>query len=75
MMVLFLAMKKNKIYSSIYEYGHTGLIPGYQTIAKYHKDLDMVVIQFTNTVNFEGYNWNMSEIMYNRILKIVKKKE
>ena len=67
--------KEQEIYSSIYEYGHTGLIPGYQTIAKYHKDLDVVVIQFTNTVNFEGYNWNMSEIMYNRILKIVKKKE
>ena len=67
--------KEQEIYSSIYEYGHTGLIPGYQTIAKYHKDLDMVVIQFTNTVNFEGYNWNMSEIMYNRILKIVKKIE
>ncbi|MDX1720648.1 MAG: serine hydrolase domain-containing protein [Salegentibacter mishustinae] len=67
--------KEQEIYSSIYEYGHTGLIPGYQTIAKYHKDFDMVVIQFTNTVNFEGYNWNMSEIMYNRILKIVKKKE
>lgn len=67
--------KEQEIYSSIYEYGHTGLIPGYQTIAKYHKDLDVVVIQFTNTVNFDGYNWNMSEIMYNRILKIVKKKE
>ncbi|UBZ07233.1 beta-lactamase family protein [Salegentibacter mishustinae] len=67
--------KEQEIYSSIYEYEHTGLIPGYQTIAKYHKDLDVVVIQFTNTVNFEGYNWNMSEIMYNRILKIVKKKE
>ena len=67
--------KEQEIYSSIYEYGHTGLIPGYQTIAKYHKDLDVVVIQFTNTVNFEGYNWNMSEIMYNRILKIVKKIE
>jgi len=67
--------KEQEIYSSIYEYEHTGLIPGYQTIAKYHKDLDVVIIQFTNTVNFDGYNWNMSEIMYNRILKIVKKKE
>lgn len=67
--------KEQGIYSSIYEYGHTGLIPGYQTIAKYHKDIDAVIIQFTNTVNFEGYNWNMSEIMYNRIVKIVKKKE
>lgn len=67
--------KEQEIYSSIYEYEHTGLIPGYQTIARYHKDLDMVVIQFTNTVNFDGYNWNMSEVMYNRIVKIVSKKE
>jgi len=50
------------------------LIPGYQTIAKYNKDIDAVVIQFTNTVNFNGYNWNMSEIMYSRIVKILKKK-
>ncbi|MBN2263154.1 MAG: beta-lactamase family protein [Prolixibacteraceae bacterium] len=66
--------KEQEIYSSIYKFEHTGLIPGYQTIAKYHKDIDVVVIQFTNTVNFDGYNWNMSEIMYNRIIKILKKK-
>lgn len=66
--------KEQEIYSSIYRYEHTGLIPGYQTIAKYHQDIDAVVIQFTNTVNFEGYNWNMSEIMYNRIVKILRKK-
>ncbi|MEQ8239820.1 MAG: serine hydrolase domain-containing protein [Cyclobacteriaceae bacterium] len=62
------------IYSSIYVYGHTGLIPGYQTIAKYQADIDAVVIQFTNTVNFDGYNWSLSEIMYNRIIKIIKTK-
>lgn len=71
---VFKDKKEQEIYSSIYKYGHTGLIPGYQTIAKYHKDLDVVVIQFTNTVNFDGYNWNMSEVMYNRILKIIRKK-
>lgn len=63
---------EQEIYSSIYEYGHTGLIPGYQTIAKYHAELDAVVIQFTNTVDFEGYNWSLSEVMYNRIIKILK---
>jgi len=72
---VFKDKKEQEIYSSIYKYEHTGLIPGYQTIAKYHKDLDAVVIQFTNTVNFDGYNWNMSEIMYNRIVKILKKTE
>jgi len=66
--------KEQQIYSSIYEYEHTGLIPGYQTIAKYHKDIDAVVVQFTNTVDFDGYNWSLSEIMYNRIVKILRKK-
>lgn len=63
---------EQEIYSSIYEYEHTGLIPGYQSIAKYHKDIDAVVIQFVNTTNFDGYNWNLSEIVYNRILKILR---
>lgn len=71
---VFRDKKEQEIYSSIYKYEHTGLIPGYQTIAKYHKDIDAVVIQFTNTVDFEGYNWNMSEIMYGRIVKILRKK-
>ncbi len=71
---VFRDKKEQEIYTSIYKYEHTGLIPGYQTIAKYHKDIDAVVIQFTNTVNFQGYNWNMSEIMYNKIVKIVRKK-
>ena len=71
---VFRDKKEQETYSSIYKYGHTGLIPGYQTIAKYHKDLDAVVIQFTNTVNFDGDNWNMSEIMYGRIVNILRQK-
>ena len=64
---------EEETYSSIYEYDHTGLIPGYQSIAKYHEDIDAVLIQFTNTSDFEGYNWNLSEIMYRRIVKILRK--
>jgi len=71
---VFKDKNEQEIYSSIYKYEHTGLVPGYQTIAKYHKDIDAVIIQFTNTVNFDGYNWNLSEIMYNRIIKILRKK-
>ena len=63
--------REQTIYSSIYEYEHTGWVPGYQSIAKYHKDIDTVVIQFTNTTG--SYNWNLSEIVYNRIVKILKK--
>ena len=62
---------EQEIYSSIYVYNHTGLVAGYQSIAEYHKDLDAVVVQFTNTTDFNGYNWNISEIVYNRIVKIL----
>jgi CubicO group peptidase (beta-lactamase class C family) len=65
---------EQEIYSSVYVYNHTGLIPGYQSIAEYHEDIDTVVIQFNNTTNFNGYDWNLAEIIYNRIVKIVKKK-
>ncbi len=63
--------KEQEIYSSIYVYGHSGLIPGYQSIAKYHTDIDAVIIQFTSPTSFEGYNWNLSEIVYNRIIQIL----
>ncbi|PWE00915.1 serine hydrolase domain-containing protein [Marinilabilia rubra] len=69
---VFKDQNEQDIYTSIYRYNHTGLIPGYQTIAAYHHDIDAVVILFTNTVDFEGYNWNLSEIVYNRILKILR---
>jgi CubicO group peptidase (beta-lactamase class C family) len=59
------------IYSSIYVYDHTGLLPGYSSIAKYHKDIDAVVIQFVNTSG--GNTWTISEIIYKRIIKILKK--
>ncbi len=39
--------KEQAIYSSIYEYEHTGLLP--------------------------GYSWNVSEIVYARIVKILKR--
>lgn len=64
---------EQEIYSSIYEYNHTGLIPGYQSIAQYHQDIDTVVIQFVNTTNFDGYTWNLSEIVYNRIIRILRR--
>ncbi|MCH4824647.1 beta-lactamase family protein [Gramella lutea] len=64
---------EQEIYSSIYVYEHTGLIVGYQSIAKYYKDIDTVIIQFNNTTNFNGYDWNLAEIINNRIEKIVRK--
>jgi len=66
---------EQEIYSSIYVYEHTGLVIGYQSIAKYHNDIDTVVIQFVNTTNFDGYTWNLSEISYSRVVKIVRSKK
>ena len=66
---------EQEIYSSIYVYEHTGLVPGYQSIAKYHKDINTVVIQFNNTTNFDGYDWNLAEIIYSRIVKIVTREK
>jgi CubicO group peptidase (beta-lactamase class C family) len=66
-----LSEEEQAIYSAVYEYEHTGLVPGYQSIARYHKDIDAVVIQFVNT---SGENtWTLSEIGYNRIVQILRK--
>lgn len=58
-----------------YEYHHGGLVVGYQSLAEYHKDIDAVVVQFINTTDFDGYEWNLSEIVINRIIDIIKKQK
>ena len=57
------------IYSSIYKYEHTGWLPGYQSIARYHKDVDTVVIQFVSTTG--GEMELVSNVVYNRIVQIL----
>ncbi len=70
------------IYSSIYEYEHTGWVPGYYSIARYHEDIDTVVIQFVSTTG--GDTWGaaniiggkttaVANIIYNRIVRILNK--
>lgn len=62
---------ENAIYSSIYVYEHTGLLPGYSSIARYYKDIDTVVIMFVNTSG--GNSWTTLEVVYNRIVRILHK--
>lgn len=64
---------EKEIYDSIYVYEHGGLVPGYQSLAEYHKDIDTIIVQFMNTTNFQGYEWNLSQITINRIEKIIRK--
>ncbi len=58
-----------------YVYDHGGLVVGYQSLAEYHEDMDTVVVQFINTTDFEGYEWNLSEIVYSRIVKILRNRK
>lgn len=70
------------IYSSIYEYEHTGWVPGYYSIARYHEDIDAVVVQLVNTTGGEtwgvsnitgGKALGISNIIYNRIVRILRR--
>lgn len=65
-----LTKKEQEIYTSIYVFEHTGLLPGYQSIARYHKELDAVIVLFINT---SGSNsWTKMETLYKKITKIIK---
>lgn len=66
---------EQEIYASIYEYEHGGWVPGYQSFAKYHPDLDAVFVEFYSTTDSKLYNWNLSEIINNRIVKIIKRRK
>jgi hypothetical protein len=68
------------IYSSIYEYDHDGWVPGYHSMARYHEDIDTVVVQLVSTTG--GETWGtanvvggkataISNIIYNRIVRIL----
>jgi len=74
--------KEQAIYASIYEFEHTGWVPGYYSIARYHEDIDTVVVQFVSTTG--GETWGqaniiggkataISNIVYNKIVRILKR--
>lgn len=64
--------QEQAIYSSVYEYEHTGWLNGYTSIARYENDIDAVIIQFVNTSKGEMF-WLGLERSYSRILKAVRK--
>lgn len=65
--------EEQEMYSSLYKYEHTGLLPGYQSIARYHEESDAVIIQFVNTSGKSS--WSKSETVYRRVVKIVERVE
>ena len=66
---------EQEIYSSIYVYKHSGWVLGYQSFSEYHEDIDTVVVQFNNTTDSKLYMWNLAEIVYTRIVKIIRNKK
>ncbi|MDG1656844.1 MAG: serine hydrolase [Schleiferiaceae bacterium] len=67
-----LSLEEQKLYTSVYEYEHTGWLNGYTSIARYESDIDAVIIQFVNTSKGQAF-WIGLERSYNRILSAVKK--
>lgn len=62
---------EQEAFASVQEYEHTGLLPGYQSIARF--DNDTVVVQFTNVSG--GDRWSRSEVIYRRITRILHRHE
>lgn len=69
-----LSQQEQQLYSSLYVYQHTGLIPGYQSQALYDKDTDTVLVIFVNTSNFSDDNyWALFELLGSRVKQILAK--
>ena len=62
--------KEMEIYASIYEFNHDGWVLGYTSIARYHKDIDTVVIQFVSTVGNDIEL--LRDIVYSRVMDIIR---
>jgi len=65
-----LTREEQAIYSSVYVYEHTGLLPGYESVARYHKDTDTVVVVFVST---SGANsWGKIDAIESRVARITR---
>ena len=69
-----LTEQEQAIYSSVYEYEHTGWLPEYCSIARYHSDMDAIIIQFVNTSGKEIF-WLKLKRVYNKIVHCVENEQ
>ena len=63
--------KERGIYTSIYEFEHSGWVPGYESFALYHADQDAVVVSLYSTTDPDLILWNLAEIINGRIARII----
>ncbi len=65
-----LTAEEQVIYSSIYHYEHTGWVLGYQSVARYHEDIDAVVIMFLSTTG--GETILLRDVIYSRVMDVIR---
>ncbi|NII09502.1 serine hydrolase domain-containing protein [Oleiagrimonas sp. C23AA] len=63
--------EERALYASVYEYGHAGWLPGYHSIARYHRDIDTVVVEFVSTTG--GDRELLTNVVYKRIVRILRR--
>lgn len=68
-----LTTEEQALYSSLYQFNHSGWVPGYQSFATYYEDIDAVVVAFYSTTDADLIYWNLAEIINHRIAKILRK--
>ncbi len=66
--------EQQAIYTSVYEYEHTGWVTGYTSIVRYHPDIDAVVVQFVSTSS-GGLFWIELERVYSRVVAILEREQ
>ena len=66
-----LSTSAQEIYASIYPFEHTGLVPGYSSIARYDEDTDSVIVVFVNTSGRRL--WGLVENVYRRAVRITRR--
>lgn len=64
-----LSESERNIYASVYWFNHSGWLPGYQSIANYHSNIDAVVIQFVNTTG--GSSESIASSSYQQIIDVL----
>lgn len=62
-----LSADERALYATLYVFDHTGLLPGYLSIARHHADLDAVVVLFANSSAANA--WGQIEAAETRVLR------
>lgn len=66
-----LTSEERQVYFSVYWKGHAGWLPGYQSIADIHPDIDTVVVQFVNTTG--GNSESLAQSTYNNVVNFLSR--